>query len=75
MDFKHKYTGSLPIAKTPETEFDPKNGTFTISPWIVGQKQIVQFGNSVVNLPKPWRVLIPSFQIEWKFCQLILLSI
>ena len=48
MDFKHKYTGSLPIAVSPHTEFAPKNG-ITISPRI-RQKQIAEFGNSEVLL-------------------------
>ena len=50
MDFKHKYTGSSPIAVSPKTEFAPKNG-ITISPRIVQKTNsaIRQFGSFIVG--------------------------
>ena len=40
------------------------NNTATITLFII-----------LFNSPKPWQVLSPSFQIEWKFCQLPLLPL
>ena len=50
MDFKHKYTGSLPNAVSPKTKFDPKKWYYNKSSNSAKTNSAIwQFGSFIVG--------------------------